>query len=298
MHIKSIRIEKNKFIAILIVIGGMLLLLYPWFSNWIYDYKVDSSVQVFEKELDEVDAEEKSDILETARQYNKNLSESKIALTDPFIETEDDEADIKYWTTLSLDENGMMGYVEIPKIDVCLPIFHGTSDDALKRGAGHLEGSSLPVGGNSTHAVISAHTGINSSKMFSDLTEMEKGDLFFIRVLGEKLAYRVCSVEIILPEDTQNLVIEDGRDLVSLITCTPYGTNTHRLVVTGERTEYSEDLENEASNQKSSDTSQWMQAYREALMIGIGIVCILAVVLFIIRFSKRKIKGISEEGNT
>lgn len=287
MHKRRTRIEKNKIFAVLIVIAGVLLLLYPWFSNWIYDKKVDSSVKVMEKEMAQVDAAEEENILETAKQYNKNLAESKIALTDPFVDTGDEEEDIKYLFTLSLDERGMMGFVEIPKIDVCLPIFHGTSDDVLKMGAGHLEGSSLPVGGASTHAVISAHTGINSSKMFSDLTEMKKGDLFFIRVLGNTLAYRVCRIEVIEPEDTQNLVIEEGKDLVSLITCTPYGTNTQRLVVTGERTEYSQDLENEAKGEKISDTSQWMKAYRNALMIGIGIVIILAVLMIVTRVVRK-----------
>ena len=191
--------------------------------------------------------------------------------------------DAEYESILSLDKLGLMCFVEIPKIRVQLPVYHGTSEDVLKKGVGHLKGSSVPAGGESTHAVLSAHTGINASKMFSDLTEMETGDLFFIRILDETLAYRVCDIEIILPEDTGGLVIEEGKDLVSLITCTPYGINTHRLVVTGERTEYTEEVEEEAQSEKPANTSQWMKAYRKALILGVAVVAVAVSMINLIR---------------
>lgn len=257
------------------------MMFYPWFSNWLYSHSVDSEVKVYKEQTEHISPVNKEEILQKAYQYNKELSESRIALTDPFeAAANKTEDDITYETTLSLDESGLMCFVDIPKIDVYLPVYHGTSGAALERGAGHLEGSSLPVGGEGTRAVISAHTGINASKMFSDLTELKEGDLFFIHVLDDTLAYRVCETAVILPEDTSGLVPETGRDLVTLLTCTPYGVNTHRLVVTGERTEYTEDLQTEAEASKDdAGESQWMRAYKKALTIALLIVAALAVII-------------------
>lgn len=267
-------------LAVLIVCAGIVMLGYPWFSNWLYSHSVDSEVKVYEEQAEEIDSSEKEAIIEQAIQYNNELAQSRVALTDPFeAAAEGTESDIKYEETLSLDDSGLMCFVDIPKIDVYLPVYHGTGNSALSHGAGHLEGSTLPVGGESTRAVISAHTGINTSKMFSDLTELEEGDLFFIHVLDETLAYRVCDIEVILPEDTDGLVPETGRDLVSLLTCTPYGVNSHRLVVTGERTEYTEAVQTEADESTTDTDSQWMKAYKKALIIGICIVAAFFVIL-------------------
>lgn len=272
----------RKLFAALIVTGGLFLVFYPWISDWLYDRAVESTVEVYKDEVSEVDAEEKQEIFETARLYNEQLAAANVALTDPFVNVHDGENDITYESALSLDGFGLMCFVDIPKINVYLPVYHGTSDEILTKGAGHLEGSTLPIGGVDTHSVISAHTGINSSKMFSDLTEMRYGDLFFIHVLGDTLAYRVCSVEVILPEETGGLVVEEGRDLVSLITCTPYGVNTHRLVVTGERTEYTPQLQEEASSSPAV-SSQWMKSYREAMVVGILIVVIIAAITWTVK---------------
>lgn len=257
---------------------------YPWISNWLYSHNVDSEVEVYREQAEDRDNAELQGMLADARKYNEQLKESRVALTDPFVFEEDPDTDLAYEFVLSLDDSGLMCFVEIPKIDVNLPVYHGTSEETLQKGVGHLEGSSLPVGGEGTHAVLSAHTGINSSKMFSDLPEMEEGDLFFIRVLDETLAYRVCSINVILPEDTSGLVPEEGRDLVTLITCTPYGVNTHRLVVTGERTEYTDGLEEEAERETSASTSQWMRAYRKALLIGLCAVAAAAVLMKLRRY--------------
>ena len=223
------KVNARNLVAAMIVAAGVSLLLYPWISNWLYSRGVDSSVEVYEKEVSETDTTRQEEILEAAKQYNIRLARSSVALTDPFIVTEDSNMDAEYESILSLDKLGLMCFVEIPKIRVQLPVYHGTSEDVLKKGVGHLKGSSVPAGGESTHAVLSAHTGINASKMFSDLTEMETGDLFFIRILDETLAYRVCDIEIILPEDTGGLVIEEGKDLVSLIT----GKDMHTGVLNG-----------------------------------------------------------------
>ena len=277
------KVNARKLVAAMIVAAGISLLLYPWIRNWLYSWGVDSSVEVYEKELSETDTARQEEILETARKYNTRLARSSVALTDPFVVTEDPGMDAEYESILSLDKSGLMCFVEIPKIKVRLPVYHGTSEEVLEKGAGHLKGSSVPAGGESTHAVLSAHTGINASKMFSDLTEMETGDLFFIRILDETLAYRVCDIEVILPEDTGGLVIKEGKDLVSLITCTPYGVNTHRLVVTGERTEYTEEVEKEAQSEEPVKTSQWMKAYRKALLLGLTVVAVAAFLITLAR---------------
>ena len=146
------------------------------------------------------------------------------------------------------------------------------------------------MGGENTHAVISAHTGLQTSKMFTDLTELKDGDLFFIHILDETLAYRVCDVQIVLPDQTDGLAIQKGRDLVSLVTCTPYGLNTHRLIVTGERTEYTEAVEEEAEKQEPEESSQWMEAYKTAMIIGLIVVAVLACVLKIVRNIRRRRK--------
>ncbi len=141
----------------------------------------------------------------------------------------------RYENALNADRSGMMGYLEIPKIQVYLPIYHGTEDAVLAKGVGHLEGSSLPVGGDGTHAVLTGHRGLPSAALFTDLDQLEKGDTFTISVLGEELIYAVTEIQTVLPEETENLRIEGGEDQVTLVTCTPYGINTHRLLVTGTR---------------------------------------------------------------
>ena len=263
--------KKQKILAILLVCIGITCMLYPWFSNWMYSNSIDSKVEVYEQQTENTNQTELEDILQKAKLYNQKLAQSRVALTDPFeLVDAGGENDISYESTLDLDGSGLMCFIEIPKVDVYLPVYHGTSAEVLRKGAGHLEGSALPVGGMGNRPVISAHTGVNASKMFSDLTEMEDGDLFFIHVLDEVLAYRVCEIQVILPEDTSSLVAENGRDLVSLLTCTPYGVNTHRLVVTGERTEYSELVLAEAQEErKDTGESQWMQAYKKALLISV-----------------------------
>lgn len=281
----------KKCMAVIIMMVGVGLMGYPWISNWLYDHSVDSTVSVYQEKIDGAGSERLPALWKEAQDYNSSLSHASVALTDPFVETQERAEDLAYAEVLDVDGKGLMCFVDIPKIDVYLPVFHGTSPDVLEKGVGHLEGSSLPVGGSGTHAVLSAHTGINSSKLFSDLTEMEEGDLFFIHVLDQTLAYRVNSISVIEPEDTSLLKIETGRDLVSLITCTPYGVNSHRLVVTGEHTEYSEDLREEAEKEEPSEDSQWMRAYKKAILLGMGIVGGLAVMAEGIRVVRSRKEG-------
>ena len=204
----------------------------------------------------------------------EELLSSSIQLTDPFKAKKMDGETLFYNNILSLEGSGIMGYVKIPCISVDLPIYHGTSTEVLERGIGHLAASSFPIGGKSTHAVLTGHTGLSSAKLFTDLTEMKKGDLFFIHVLDKKLAYRVDQINVIRPENTRKLQIIDGKDYVTLLTCTPYGVNDHRLLVRGIRTEYHE---KEELTKERPHHSQWMEVYRRAILIGLLIVFALII---------------------
>ena len=176
-----------------------------------------------------------------------------------------------------------MGFIKIPCIDVSLPIYHGTSAEILELGAGHLQGTSLPIGGESTHSVITGHTGLSSAKLFTDLTELEEGDMFFLHVMGEKLAYKVGQISVILPEEMDKLTIENGKDYCTLVTCTPYGVNTHRLLVRGERTEYTEDKEEEAGTEVKKTQSKWMEEYTKSIIISSSVLAVMLIVLLIWR---------------
>ena len=178
-----------------------------------------------------------------------------------------------YNNILNLDHSGVMGYLEIPCISVNLPIYHGTDAEILERGVGHLAASSIPVGGKSTHSVLTGHTGLSSAKLFTDLTEMKKEDLFFIHVLDRTLAYKVDQISVVRPEDTRKLQIVKGKDYVTLVTCTPYGVNDHRLLVRGVRTKYVK--KQRSSLRPRNQDSQWMRTYKKAIAIGLMIVTAL-----------------------
>lgn len=260
---------KQKVIPILIVIAGFLLLAYPFLSNYLFEKSAGSTVESYQEKTDMMDQKIKEKVLDEARGYNENLLRSSIQLTDPFKTKKINGETVFYNNILNVDRSEIMGYVKIPCISVDLPIYHGTSAEVLERGIGHLAASSFPIGGESTHAVLTGHTGLSSAKLFTDLTEMKKGDLFFIHVLDKKLAYRVDRITVVKPEDTRNLQIIDGEDHVTLLTCTPYGVNDHRLLVRGKRTRYHE---KEEQTKERPHHSQWMEVYKQAILIGLLIV--------------------------
>ena len=181
-----------------------------------------------------------------------------------------------------LTVGGVMAYVDIPKINVCLPVQHGTDADTLERAVGHVVGTSLPVGGSSTHAVLSAHSGMASSKLFSDIDQLTEGDTFYIHVLGDTLVYEVDSIHTVLPTDTSLLRIEDGKDYVTLVTCTPFGVNTHRLLVRGHRVPYVPEQEVPAAAEKPA-ASSWTRHYLTGLTIGLGAVAVAGGGYFLMR---------------
>lgn len=260
---------KQKVIPILIVIAGFLLLAYPFLSNYLFEKSAGSTVESYQEKTDMMDQKIKEKVLDEARGYNENLLRSSIQLTDPFKTKKINGETVFYNNILNVDRSEIMGYVKIPCISVDLPIYHGTSAEVLERGIGHLAASSFPIGGESTHAVLTGHTGLSSAKLFTDLTEMKKGDLFLIHVLDKKLAYRVDRITVVKPEDTRNLQIIDGEDHVTLLTCTPYGVNDHRLLVRGKRTRYHE---KEEQTKERPHHSQWMEVYKQAILIGLLIV--------------------------
>ncbi|MBP3685606.1 MAG: class C sortase [Clostridia bacterium] len=223
---------KNKlFYVILVVIflAGLSLVLYPTISNLYNSYLQSQSIAKYSQEIDRLEEEEVRTQLSLAREYNRALTERK----NPYVLT--DELSSLYNTLLSSTSQGIFAYVEIPSIDVMLPIARGTDEDVLKDKVGHLEWSSLPVGGENTHAVISAHRGLPSSELFTNIDHLELGDEFYIHILGETLKYQVCNVAIVEPDDQRLLRVEEKQDLVTLVTCTPYGINSHRLLVRGVR---------------------------------------------------------------
>ena len=275
--------------AFLIALG---ITLYPMISTW-YNERHQAEVHIhYQEKVEQVDNTKLIEAKELAVAYNQTIlpgaqdedSFSKEALLS---------ASENYGSLLNLAGDGIMGYVEIPTIGVTLPIYHGTNNSTLERGVGHLLGSSLPVGGESTHSVLTAHSGMASQKMFSDLDRLKKGDIFFLDVLGERLAYQVDQIKTVLPYDTTFLQTEIGNDLCTLVTCTPFGVNTHRLLVRGTRIEYEEAevIVEEKLETEEPVKSTWEQQYLQGILIGIGAVVILVLGLLVFWFVRRRRRG-------
>jgi len=270
-------------LILLLFVTGLCVFLYPMVSDWAGSRSQTKVVEVYDNAMKEVVSEELEAMRTAAEAYNRGLR-GNVILTDPFDASLAVEASGEYEALLNIRGDGVMGYVRIPKIDVLLPLYHGTSPQVLEKGAGHLENTSLPIGGTGTHAVISAHTGLPTATMFTDLVQVVEGDLFFLEVLGETLAYRVDQILVVDPEDTGELLIHREADYVTLLTCTPYGINSHRLLVRGVRTQYEEVLEEEAVQEKAKTTGRnW--PYITAGLLFVLILTIYAV--YGIRLKKR-----------
>jgi sortase A len=264
---------RQKIIPILIILFGFALLSYPFISNYMFEKSAGSTIKSYEKQAKTYDQKQKEQAFRKAEEYNKDLIKSVVQLTDPFKVKKSNGETLIYNNILNIDHSGVMGYLEIPCISVNLPIYHGTDAEILERGVGHLAASSIPVGGKSTHSVLTGHTGLSSAKLFTDLTEMKKEDLFFIHVLDRILAYKVDQISVVRPEDTRKLQIVKGKDYVTLVTCTPYGVNDHRLLVRGVRTKYVK--KQRSSIRPRNQDSQWMRTYKKAIAIGLMIVTAL-----------------------
>lgn len=267
---------------------------YPNISNWYMQKHQGNVIQEYEEKSDSMSEQEMEEMKQAVREYNEGLVNNRTVLTDPF----DEEA----WKTLSTDYKGLlnvdgvMAYVEIPKIDVYLPVYHGTSKETLEKGIGHLENTSLPMGGKGTHCVLSGHSGLPTALFFTNLDQLEKRDHFYIHVLDETLAYKVDQISVVEPEDTSLLMIDPDEDYVTLVTCTPFGKNTHRLLVRGKRTAYDRD-QLDKDRKKAGDRSIWdklksLFGHRSVALqiIGAALGILLAILLFLYIKKKKQEK--------
>ena len=251
------------------------LMLYPLVGELLSERYHSDIETVYTIAIADTDDAELTAQREAAEQYNAVLSG-----TASISEGEDSVSPLPYAEQLTV--GGVMCYIDIPKISVYLPVQHGTSAETLERAVGHVVGTSLPVGGSNTHAVLSAHSGMASSKLFSDIDQLAEGDVFYIHVLGDTLAYEVDSIHTVLPTDTSLLQIEDGKDYVTLVTCTPFGINTHRLLVRGHRVPYTPEQETEVAETQKV-TSSWTRHYLTGLGTGLGTVAVIGGGYFLIR---------------
>lgn len=218
-------------ILILTLLTGLSLLLYPTISDWWNSFHQSRAIASYVETVEELDDDAYAQLWEDAQAYNEALAQDNSRFQPS------EEESVRYNELLNLSGTGIMGYVEIPSIDVALPIYHGTDEAVLQVAVGHIEGSSLPVGGPGTHTVLSGHRGLPSATLFTDLDQLDMGDVFLLHVLGETLTYQVDQIRIVEPDDVSLLALEEGEDLCTLVTCTPYGVNSHRLLVRGYRVE-------------------------------------------------------------
>lgn len=273
---------KDRFISILLVIillSGIGLLAYPTVANWWNQNMASHTISSYTESIENVDESEINRLLEEAKVYNQHLLE----VSDRFHPT-DEEHDL-YYSQLNISDSNVIGAINIPTIKVTLPIYLGTDETVLAMGAGHLEGSSLPVGGLGTHAVITGHRGLPSAELFTNLDQLNEDDYVILNVLNKTLTYQIDGIQIVLPSDLENLEIDPESDLLTLVTCTPYGVNTHRMLLTGHR------VENLKEWTAVADAHQ-VDAKMVALFIAIPILILLFIVLMV---RSRRPKGDPDE---
>lgn len=256
---------------VLILITGLSLLLYPSVSDYWNSFHQTKAIASYAEEVASLDDEKYEELWNAAREYNSRLAQSgnTFALTD--------EQKSEYTNLLDVSGLGVIGYIEIPEIDCSLPIYHGTEESVLQIAIGHLEWSSLPIGGESTHSVLSGHRGLPSAKLFSNLDKLVEGDLFMLRVLDEVLTYEVDQILIVEPQDVDSLTIEEGKDYCTLVTCTPYGINTHRLLVRGHRVD---NVEEEKVVRVTADAMQ-IEPLLVAPIVAMPMLLVLLIILLI-----------------
>lgn len=272
--------------AVILFLLALGMTLYPVISSYV-NAKYASQIQTaYEAVVLQTDNTALQEAKKQAKAYNDSITPGASS-SNAYSQEALLAASENYDHMLDLAGNGIMGYVEIPKIDVYLPIYHGTEADTLDIGVGHLLGSSLPVGGDSTHSILTGHSGMASQKMFTDLEQVEQADIFYLHVLDEVLSYQVDSIHTVLPHDTSHLGITRGEDYCTLVTCTPYGVNTHRLLVRGTRIPYAEAEEQEEALEltEPESTSTWERQYIKGILIGVAAAIVLILILLLIRRS-------------
>ena len=278
----------------LMFVAGFLLLTYPTISDQWNTYRQSRLISSYEETVSTLEPEDFSVEWEKARAFNDTLTENNI-YGDVFAGEDEDLEDTEYWSVLNAAGDGVMGYISIPKINVKLSIYHGTSDDILQTGVGHLDGTKLPIGGKSTHCVLAAHRGLPSARLFTDIDQLEKGDRFYIHVLDEVFAYEVDQIYDMVDKDDMEtlenaLSIVDGEDHVTLFTCTPYGVNTHRLLVRGVRVPY-EGEEDIAATPTESMVRAVQDYYMLYLVLGLSVTLLVILILRCLIRPKRRKRG-------
>lgn len=278
----------------LMFVAGFLLLTYPTISDQWNTYRQSKLISSYEETVSTMEPEDFSEEWEKARAFNDTLTENNI-YGDVFAGEDEDLEDTEYWSVLNAAGDGVMGYISIPKINVKLSIYHGTSDDILQTGVGHLDGTKLPIGGESTHSVLAAHRGLPSARLFTDIDQLEKGDRFYIHVLDEVFAYEVDQIYDMVDKDDMEtlenaLSIVDGEDHVTLFTCTPYGVNTHRLLVRGVRVPY-EGEEDIAATPTESMVRAVQDYYMLYLVLGLSVTLLVILILRCLIRPKRRKRG-------
>lgn len=269
-------------------LAALSLTLYPLISNW---YNAQHQSEIHTQYMEVLEQTDDTDLImarEMAIAYNETIIPGA-QLSDAFSREALLQASEDYHSQLNLAGDGIMGYVEIPILNVNLPIYHGTDSDSLDVGAGHLLGSSLPVGGENTHSVITAHSGVATQKLFSDLDKLSLGDVFYLQVLGETLAYQVDEINVVLPHDSSFLGVTEGADQCTLVTCTPFAVNTHRLLVRGSRIPYTEAevMVQERIAENDIPASTWEKQYMMGIFVGIGAVLVTAVLILYLKSKRR-----------
>ena len=275
----------NIFIALVFLVGAGIFT-YPTISDLWNQYRNALLVSKYNSSVENLSNDQYDKLWQDAEEYNAEHPTNVIV--DAFSEEDDYVLSHPYDEVLDPNGDGLMGSIEIPKLDVVLAIYHGLGKDVLEKGVGHVEGTSLPIGGESTHAVLAGHRGLPSAKIFTDLDQMEEGDIFLIHVLDKTLAYKVDQIKTVLPEETSELDTIPGEDHVTLVTCTPYGVNSHRLLVRGIRTEYvEEETEEEPTMQKLAKIDPV-----KIMLVGLAVLIILIIIIYlVVRRKSRKKKN-------
>lgn len=273
---------------------GFAILIYPTVSNQWNTYRQNQLISSYEELIGKMAEEDFTKEWEKANTFNDTIIHNNI-FGDVFGENGDDIKNTEYWQILNVGNDGVMGYVSIPKINIKLSIYHGTADDVLQTGIGHLNGTKLPIGGESTHSVLAAHRGLPSARLFTDIDQLERGDMFYIHVLDETLAYQVDQILDMVDKDDNEtlqkaLQIEEGQDHVTLFTCTPYGVNSHRLLVRGTRVPYNgeEEIESTAAESMLKSIQNYYMIY---LILGLSVTLLVILLMrFLIKPGKKKHK--------
>lgn len=273
-------------VCCIVFIAALGVTLYPIIANYVNDLYESELQSEYDKKIEELDGQAVSEARKTAEEYNRSL------LPVRYTKARLEGASVKYREVLALDKTGIMAYVEIPKIDVDLPVYHTTETEVLEKGIGHLVGSSVPIGGIGSHSVLTGHTGVAGKRLFSDLDQLVLGDVFYIHVLDKTLAYQVDAINVVDPSDTELLCSVDGEDLCTLVTCTPYGVNSHRLLVRGSRISGEEAKEIEKDDTSVPTLATWKKNYLKGILIGIGFSFNLAaLIILIVKRRKREKDG-------